>query len=62
MSRSPNGKAIPPFMMCLPEASRRLGTLEQMKHFFEILEEMTNQLDQRLVKVFKEVLEGHGSL
>ena len=29
---------------------------------FDILEEMTNQLDQRLVKVFKEVLEGHGSL
>jgi len=43
MSRSPNGKAIPPFMMCLPEASRRLGTLEQMKHFFEILEEMVDE-------------------
>lgn len=37
MSRSPNGKAIPPFMQCLPEASRRLGTLEQMQHFFDIL-------------------------
>jgi hypothetical protein len=43
MSRSPNGKAIPPFMMCLPEASRRLGTLEQMQHFFEILEEMVDE-------------------
>ena len=40
MSRSPNGKAIPPFMQCLPEASRRLGTLEQMQHFFDILFEM----------------------
>jgi len=40
LSRSPNGKAIPPFMQCLPEASRRLGTLEQMQHFFEILDEM----------------------
>jgi len=43
MSRSPNGKAIPPFMQCLPEASRRLGTLEQMQHFFEILEEMVEE-------------------
>ena len=40
MSRSPNGKAIPPFMQCLPEASRRLGTLEQMQHFFDILFDM----------------------
>jgi len=29
---------------------------------FKILEEMTDQLDQRLVKVFREVLEGHGKL
>ena len=40
MSRSPNGKAIPPFMQCLPEASRRLGTMEQMRHFFTILFDM----------------------
>ncbi len=40
MSRTPNGKAIPPFMQCLPEASRRLGTLEQMQHFLDILFEM----------------------
>lgn len=40
MSRSPNGKAIPPFMQCLPEASRRLGTLEQMQIFFDILFKM----------------------
>lgn len=37
MSRSPNGKAIPPFMQCLPEASRRLGSLDHMHHFFDIL-------------------------
>lgn len=37
MSRSPNGKSIPPFMQCLPEASRRLGTLEQMQRFFDII-------------------------
>lgn len=42
MSRSPNGKAIPPFMQCLPEASRRLGTLEQMEHFFDILFKMVD--------------------
>ncbi len=29
---------------------------------FEILEEMTEQLDQRLVGIFREVLEGHGTL
>jgi len=40
MSRSPNGKAIPPFMQCLPEASRRLGTLKQMQYFLDIIFEM----------------------
>lgn len=40
MSRTPNGKAIPPFMQCLPEASRRLGTMEQMQHFLDIIFEM----------------------
>jgi len=40
MSRSPNGKAIPPFMQCLPEAARRLGTMEQVQHFLNILNEM----------------------
>ncbi len=42
LSRTPNGKAIPPFMQCLPEASRRLGTLEQMQHFLDILFEMVD--------------------
>ncbi len=42
LSRSPNGKAIPPFMQCLPEASRRLGTLEQMQYFLNILDEMVD--------------------
>jgi len=40
MSRSPNGKAIPPFMQCLPEASRRLGTMRQMQNFLDIIFEM----------------------
>ena len=43
LSRSPNGKAIPPFMQCLPEASRRLGTLEQMQKFFDILDAMVDE-------------------
>ncbi len=40
MSRTPNGVSIPPFMQCLPEASRRLGSKEQMQHFIEIVFEM----------------------
>lgn len=40
MSRTPNGKSIPPFMQCLPEAARRLGSLEQMRHFIDILFQM----------------------
>ena len=40
MSRTPNGNSIPPFMQCLPEASRRLGSIKQMKHFIEIIFEM----------------------
>ncbi len=43
MSRTPNGKAIPPFMQCLPEASRRLGSMEQMQHFLDILAAMMEQ-------------------
>lgn len=37
MSRTPNGNSIPPFMQYLPEASRRLGSMEQMKNFLEII-------------------------
>ncbi len=37
MSRTPNGNSIPPFMQCLPEASRRLGSQEQMEHFIKII-------------------------
>ncbi len=37
MSRTPNGNSIPPFMQCLPEAARRLGSQEQMENFLEII-------------------------
>lgn len=40
MSRTPNGVSIPPFLQCLPEASRRLGSAQQMKKFIEIIFEM----------------------
>ncbi len=40
MSRTPNGVSIPPFMQCLPEASRRLGSGDQLKKFVEIIFEM----------------------
>ncbi len=40
MSRTPNGVSIPPFMQCLPEASRRLGSADQLKKFIEIIFEM----------------------
>ncbi len=40
MSRTPNGNSIPPFMQCLPEATRRLGTLQQVQRFIDILFEM----------------------
>ncbi|VAX00843.1 Rubisco activation protein CbbO [hydrothermal vent metagenome] len=40
MSRTPNGNSIPPFMQCLPEAARRLGSSAQMNNFIEIIFEM----------------------
>jgi len=36
MSRSPNGKAILPFMQSLPEASRRLGSSEQFLAYIRV--------------------------
>ncbi len=40
ISRSPNGVSIPPFMATLGEAGRRLRSLEQIRHYFEILFDM----------------------
>ena len=37
LSRTPNGRAILPFMQCLPEASRRLRSLERVQRFVEII-------------------------
>jgi len=39
-SRTPNGKSIPPFMATLGEAARRLGSLENIQHYLDILFDM----------------------
>lgn len=40
MSRTPNGKAIPPFLQTIGEAARRLGSEEQLQHYFDIIFDM----------------------
>lgn len=40
MSRSPNGKAIPPFVQTIAEAARRLGSAKSLKQYIELLLEM----------------------
>lgn len=37
MSRSPNGKAIPPFLQSLPEAARRLGSATQFLAYIRLV-------------------------
>ncbi len=43
LSRSPNGKAILPFLQMLPEASRRLGSETLLTRFIELLLEMAER-------------------
>ncbi len=40
ISRSPNRKSIPAFIKSLSEASRRLGTLEKMQRYFDLVVDM----------------------
>lgn len=40
LSRSPNGEAIPPFLQTIAEASRRLGSLQLMEKYIDVLMEM----------------------
>ena len=40
VSRTPNGVSIPPFMATLGEAGRRLRSLDQIKHYLDILFDM----------------------
>ncbi len=37
LSRSPNGNCILPLLQALPEAARRLGSIEQMQHFLDLV-------------------------
>lgn len=37
MSRTPNGKSIPPFLQTIGEASRRLGSLELLQGYIEMV-------------------------
>jgi len=43
LSRSPNGRAIPALLQSLPEVSRRLGSIEQMKLFIDLIFKMINE-------------------
>ncbi len=43
ISRSPNGKAIPPFLNTIAEAARRLGSLEQLQNYIQLVLDMMEQ-------------------
>ncbi|HEB96626.1 MAG TPA: VWA domain-containing protein [Sedimenticola thiotaurini] len=43
LSRTPNGAAILPFLQSLAEASRRLGSQEQMEHYLELVFDMVER-------------------
>jgi len=40
MSRSPNGKAIPPFVQTIGEAARRLGSEESLRRYIDLMLDM----------------------
>lgn len=40
LSRTPNGKAILPFLQSIPEAARRLGSTEQLQHYIDVVFDM----------------------
>ncbi len=43
LSRTPNGKAIPNFLQTIGEASRRLGSEEQLEYYFELIFDMMDR-------------------
>ncbi len=43
MSRTPNGKAIPPFLHNIGEAARRLGNMDSLKHYIAVLFDMAER-------------------
>ena len=40
MSRSPNGKSIPPFLQSISEVARRLGSEVQLRHYIDLVLDM----------------------
>ncbi|RKZ96528.1 MAG: hypothetical protein DRQ46_06960, partial [Gammaproteobacteria bacterium] len=42
-SRTINGKAIPVFLQTLPTVARRLGDVEALQHYFDLIFDMMNQ-------------------
>jgi hypothetical protein len=43
MARSPNGKAIEPFLQTIGEAARRLGSEENLEHYVDMVMELMNK-------------------
>jgi len=43
LSRSPNGKGIPGFLQTITEASRRLGSLQLLEHYSELILDMAER-------------------
>ncbi len=48
ISRGPNGNSIPAFIQSLPEAARRLGSLEQMQHFLDLILDMMERTSKSI--------------
>jgi len=48
LSRSPNGKAIPPFLDTIADAARRLGSEESFAHYIELLVDMAERTSRSI--------------
>ncbi|MCP3852854.1 MAG: hypothetical protein GY694_21900, partial [Gammaproteobacteria bacterium] len=59
LSRTPNGKAILPFLQSLPEAARRLGSTEQLQHYIDIVFDMMGR-STRSVHGFSDTIPSPG--
>jgi len=59
ISRTPNGKAILPFLQSLPEAARRLGSTEQLQHYIDLVFDMMGQ-STRSVHGFSDTIPSPG--
>ena len=48
LSRSPNGKAIPPFLDTIADAARRLGSEDSFAHYIELLVDMAERTSRSI--------------